>query len=33
VPDYLDQIAARPSKDKEIARMRIAPQRFLDLQG
>src|SRR6202165_5328358 len=32
MPDDLDQIAARASEDKEIARVGIAPQRFLDLQ-
>src|ERR1700686_4679038 len=33
MPDDLDQVATRASEDKEIARMGIAPQRFLDLQG
>src|SRR6266545_2143050 len=33
MPDDLDQIAAPASKHKEIARMGIAPQRFLDLQS
>src|SRR5664280_76782 len=33
MPDDLDQIATRTSEDKEITRMRIAPQRFLDLQS
>src|SRR5665647_1008617 len=33
MPDDLDQIATRTSEDKEIARMGIAPQRFLDLQS
>src|SRR5487761_2147473 len=33
MPDDLDQIATRTSEDKKITRMRIAPQRFLDLQS
>src|SRR3977135_2826820 len=33
MPDYFDQIAARASEDKEIARMGITPQCFLDLQS
>src|SRR5664279_4695133 len=32
MPDDLDQIATRAAEDEEITGMRIAPQRFLDLQ-
>ena len=33
MPENFDQVAARFSEDKEIAGMRISPQRFLDLES
>jgi hypothetical protein len=33
MPEHLQQIAAFAAKDEQVARMRIAPERLLHLQG